>query len=336
MGMIVEGKWVSDDKIIQNSAYIREMSKFTDPIELEANTTIGSEPRYWLIASKSCPWSHGATIVRSLHKLEGQVGLHTAHGPRIEGYAIDGGESWNVPGTSERIEHLHQLYTLANKTFTGRSTIPVLWDAKALTILSNDSRSIMRSLSEMGKASGDGSYNLAPIEIRSDIDAMIDWLFADLSNAVYRAGFAESQLAYDEAETTVFATLDALENRLSDQRYLLGAQITEADWRLFATLVRFDSVYVILHRCCRKRLTDYPALWSYARELYALPGVAETVDFPEILRGSYLNDTSNNPHNIIPVLPDVDWNAPHDRHQIGAAKQSNEPAHATIQEQAAP
>lgn len=317
--MIIDGNWVEDETIIQNGAFVRPPSSFSQPITLKPVAPAGAPPRYWLIASKSCPWSHGATIVRALHELETQVGLHIAYGPRIEGYAINGGACWGVPGTTANIEHLHQLYTLAEPNFTGRSTLPVLWDAETCTILSNDSRSILCTLNELGRVRGGGALDLAPIERHTEIEATNDWLFSNLNNAVYRAGFAESQIAYDNAVGTVFDTLDVLEGHLSEQRYLLGDMMTLADWRLFSTLVRFDSVYAILHRCCRKRLVDYPTLWSYARALYARPGVADTVDFVEIMRGSYQNDTSNNPHNILPILPATDWHTPHDRYQIGSS-----------------
>ncbi|WP_339764553.1 glutathione S-transferase C-terminal domain-containing protein [uncultured Hoeflea sp.] len=318
MGMVIDGTWTEDENIIQNGSFIREPSTFSDPVALKPAAPTSTPPRYWLIASKSCPWSHGATIVRALHGLEAHVGLQIAHGPRIEGYAINGGTHWDVPGTTACIEHLHQLYTLAEPDFTGRSTLPVLWDAKIGKILSNDSRSILRALNDLGRVCGDSALDLAPCELKQDIEATNDWLFSNLNNAVYRAGFAQNQTAYDDAVGTVFGMFDVLEGHLSQHRYLLGDMITLADWRLFPTLVRFDPVYFILHRCCRKRLVDYPTLWSYARALYAMPGIAGTVDFGEIVRGSYLNDSCNNPHGIVPVIPDADWRLPHDREHVGA------------------
>ncbi|MCG8493395.1 MAG: glutathione S-transferase C-terminal domain-containing protein, partial [Sneathiellales bacterium] len=307
------GKWSDQGRIITNGKFNREKSVFSDPFNLQPGNCSENGPRYWLIASKSCPWSHGATLIRSFLSLEKEIGLHIAHGPRLQGYAINGGKSWQVPGTDTVIEHLHELYSLADPHYTGRSTVPVLWDAAKKKILSNDSRMIIRSLNRLGQECGKGAYHLAPDHQLSEIDKMNDWLFRNLGNAVYRAGFAETQNTYNEAVETVFKALDRLEKKLARQRYLLGQSITETDWRLFATLVRFDTVYAILHRCCHKRLTDYPALWSYARELYSLPGVSDTVDFEEILRGSYLNDTSYNPHDILPTLPFADWRSPFDR-----------------------
>ncbi len=246
--------------------------------------------------------------MRALHGLESQIGIQIARGPRVEGYAVNGGADWEVPGSGMRIRHLHQLYALSDDKYTGRSTVPVLWDAESGKILSNDSRAMMRALNAFGRAKGGAELDLAPDDLCDEIDAWNDWLFCNLNNAVYRAGFAENQRAYEDAVATVFSALDDLELRLSRHRYLLGSRITEADWRLFVTLVRFDSVYAVLHRCCLRRLTDYPALWSYARSLYALPGIALTVDFGEILDGSYRNDTAHNPHKITPVMPDIDWN----------------------------
>ena len=320
MGMIIDGNWTTEDRTMRNGAFLRAGSNFERRFKLEPTATSPTSPRYWLIASSSCPWSHGATIVRAFHELYDQVGLHIAHGPRIEGYAINGGAPWSVPGTSECINHLHQLYTLSDGKFTGQSSVPVLWDAQNATILSDDSRRILQALNDLGRLCGNAPLDLAPDELRPEIDAFNDWLYSGLNNAVYQAGFAETQAAYDAAVANVFATLDQLEALLSEQRYLLGSAITEPDWRLFPTLVRFDGIYSTLHRCSRKRLTDYPALWSYARDLYAWPGISETVDFIEMLKGSYLNDTANNPNKIVPVLPEADWDSPHGRHQIGSAE----------------
>jgi len=313
MGMLINGKWSDKNRIIKNGAFKRENSAFSGPLNLRPGEGSQVGSRYWLIASKSCPWSHGATIIRSFLGLEKEIGLHIAHGPRLQGYAINGGKQWQVPGTDIHIEHLHELYSLSDPNYTGRSTVPVLWDAENTKILSNDSRRIIRSFNRVGQQCGKGTYHLAPDHQLVEIDRMNDWLFQNLGNAVYKAGFAETQKAYNDAVKTVFKSLDRLEKKLARQRYLLGKSITEADWRLFATLIRFDNVYAILHRCSYKRLTDYPALWSYARELFSLPGVSETVDFDEILRGSYLNDTSYNPHDILPILPFADWRSPYNR-----------------------
>ncbi|MEQ8709479.1 MAG: glutathione S-transferase C-terminal domain-containing protein [Rhodospirillales bacterium] len=317
MGMLIDGSWVNDDKIIKDGKFHREQSKFAQPFLLNEEVASAAGQRCWLIASNSCPWSHGVTITRAFHSLQDQIGLHIAHGPRIQGYAINGGATWAVPGTTAQIAHLHQLYTLSDPRFSGRPTVPVFWDAQQATILSNESRRIMRALNSFGRDFGRHHFDLAPDSLAAEIDTVSNWLYDGLNNAVYRAGFAESQDAYDSAVTDVFTTLDILEERLSSRRYLLGTAITEADWRLFPTLVRFDAVYATLHRCQRRRLTDYPALWAYARDLYGWPGISETVDFAEIVRGSFLNDTANNPHRIVPVRPAADWTTPHGRDALG-------------------
>lgn len=320
MGMLIKGRWVEEDTIIKNGAFRREPSKLNEPFQIEANERPGTAPRYWLIASKSCPWSHRALIMRKLQGLDEHVALHIAHGPRRQGYAINGGNEWDVPGVNATIVHLHQLYTLSDPRFTGRSTVPVLWDTKEGKILSNDSEQILRALNTAGCAFGPKQLDFYPTVLREEIDALNTYIYEGLSNAVYRAGFAQSQKAYTAAVTDVFATLDRLEDRLSRQRFLIGNTLSEADWRLFPTLVRFDSIYYILHRCCRKRLIDYPHLWAYARDLYAWPGIKDVVDFEEIRSASYINDTAHNPHAIVAVQPSADWDAPHGRESLGEAE----------------
>lgn len=321
MGMIVEGRWTDEDRVIEAGAYVRQNSVHDNTLAPADIAALSTEPgRFYLIASHSCPWSHRAVIVRQIKRLANAVPIHIAHGPRVEGYAADGGAAWVVPGTDQKIIHLHQVYTLSDAAYTGRSTTPILWDSKDLRVVSNESAAIMRGFDAVRPEGHALDFTLLPEPSLSEIDAINADIYHGLANGVYRAGFAEQQGAYDEAVVQVFATLDGLEARLSGRRYLLGSIITEADWRLFPTLVRFDAIYYVLHRCCRRRLIDYPHLWGYARDLYAWQGVAETVHFDVMRDASYKNDTSTNPHCIVAIAPDADWKAPHGREALGPAE----------------
>ncbi|WP_085900535.1 glutathione S-transferase C-terminal domain-containing protein [Kiloniella majae] len=313
MGMLYKGQWTDKDDIIHDGAYIRPTSKYNGEIPVHVIDNIATSPgRYWLIGSNSCQWSQRPMLMRRLKKLDDLIPLHIAHGPRLEGYAINGGKTWKVPGSNHSIIHLHQLYTLSNPNYTGRSTVPVLWDSQTQQIISNESSQIMLALDKVQTEEQLPLTYYPPTlnEEMSDIDGLI---YSGLSNGVYKAGFAQSQNAYDQAVSLVFDTLDSLEQRLREKRYLFGTKQTASDWKLFTTLLRFDLVYYTLHRCLKKRLVDYPNLWAYTRDLYQTKSIAGTVDIPTIVAASFQNDTGNNPHNIIPVTPDLDWEAPHNR-----------------------
>lgn len=255
--------------------------------------------RFILVASASCPWSHGAVIALVLCGLSGRVSVQWADGPRIEGYGLLPGGSVSHSGA---IKQVHQLYSMTDPAYTGRATVPVLWDAKRKIVLSNSSADIMLAFDEAGPGS-----NLRPKNLSGDIDRLTEEIFDGLANAVYRAGKAERQEEYDTAVDSVFATMDRLEHRLRDRRFLFGPELTTADIRLFATLVRFDTVYATHFRCTRKRLVDYPALWRFTRRVYQMPGIKETVDFEQIRFGYYVNDGSHNPFQIVGQQPDIDW-----------------------------
>jgi len=214
------------------------------------------------------------------------------------------------------IVHLHELYTASDSEFTGRVTVPVLWDSLAKVIVSNDSTQIMRALDAVTGAEVH-DFTLRPAAHAAEVDELNDFIYNGLSNAVYRAGFAEKQASYDEAVALVFETLQILEDRLAQRRYLLGPGLTEADLRLFPTLVRFDAVYAILARCSLRRLVDHPNLWAYARDLYSWPNVAETVDMDALRKGAYSADRTNNPFGIVAIAPDADWQLPHGRERLG-------------------
>lgn len=319
MGMLIEECWSDVDRVVEGGAYKRPPSRFAEDLGPDIIESIRSEPgRYHLVASMSCPWSHRAIVVRQIKGLERFIALQLAGGPRVEGYAVNFGRPWRVPGSDRSIVHLHELYTLSDPSYSGRVTVPVLWDMKDQRIVSNDSAKIMRAFDAVPNA-GTIDYTLRPADLAAEIEAVNLQIYNGLSNAVYRAGFAEHQDAYDEAVTDVFKTLDVLAQRLATRRYLHGSVITESDWRLFPSLVRFDAVYHILFRCARLRLVDQPHLWAYARDLYGWAGVSRTVDFDAIRAGAYFNDNKNNPYGIVAVAPEMDWLAPHGRERMGPA-----------------
>lgn len=320
MGMLQNGRWTDEDQVIDKGTYVRQPSVYAGRIGDDTIQATAAEPgRFHLIASASCPWSHRTLIVRRLKNLSRSIPVQIAHGPRVEGYPVNGGKYWTVPGTEEKIVHLHELYALSDPSYTGRSTVPVLWDSKRRQIVSNESATIMRAFDAVHSTDADLDFTLVPNGLSSEIDAVNTDIYDGLSNAVYRAAFAEKQDAYDKAVLQVFATLDMLEQRLPTRRYLLGATITEADWRLFPTLFRFDSIYYVLHRCTERRLVDFPHLWAYARDLYAWRGIAGTVTLDAMRKAGYASDPANR-HGLVAVAPRADWGGAHNREALGPAR----------------
>lgn len=252
-------------------------------------------------------------ILRKLKGLDGAIGVSVVHWLMAENgwtfLADDGGTGDHVLGA----DFLHQIYTAALPRYTGRVTVPVLWDKQKGTIVSNESSEIIRMLNSAFDGVGAASGDFYPSDKRDEIDAVNSVVYDTVNNGVYKSGFATSQQAYDDAVLALFQSLDNLDQRLTRQRYLVGDRITEADWRLFTTLVRFDAVYHGHFKCNLRRLADYPTLFAYARELYQWPGVAGTVDFRHIKRHYYGSHTSINPTRIVPGGPMVDWTRPHDR-----------------------
>lgn len=316
MGMLIDGRWSDTDRIIVAGAYQRQASAIRADDMGATALAIGREPaRFCLIASRSCPWSHRATLLCGLKGLE--LPIHHAAGERREGYSLDHGRTWPIPGTALCAQHLHQLYTLHDPGYSGRVTVPVLWDSARRQIISNESADIVRILDRVQPTDGSGpDFTLRPASLEEKIDAANGELYESLNNGVYRAGFAESQVAYDGAVTVVFAMLDAIDSRLSESRYYFGSVLTETDVRLFPTLVRFDAIYAVLFKCSKRRLVDYPNLWAYARDLYGHRGILATVDFDTMRKASYRAD-SRDPHRIVAVAPDTDWTAPHGRAAMG-------------------
>ncbi|NRG19684.1 glutathione S-transferase C-terminal domain-containing protein [Rhizobiales bacterium] len=316
MGFLIDGRWVDDDDWSSGSGeFTRSGSTADNTLSHDIGSEIaGGTGRFVLVASLSCPWSHSVLIARTLKGLEENLPLQIAGGPRVQGYALDRSGPLAHSEIGKR-QHIHELYVESDPSYSGRATVPIIWDRQDKQIVSNDSAKIMRGLDDVPKA---GAVVLAPEFLRHEIDKLNALIYTRLSNGVYRAGLARSQAAYNEAVACVFDTLENLDKRLETRRYLFGSAVTETDWRLFTTLVRFDAVYATHFRCTRYRLTDFPNLWAYARDLYQWEGIADTIDFSEILAGYYLNDGDRNPHRIIAERPDADWLAPPVRDHLGS------------------
>jgi len=263
--------------------------------------------------SLACPWAHRTLIMRKLKGLEDAIGVSVVHWH----IADQGWEFKEGPGaTGDRLyglDYLHQLYTRARRDYTGRVSVPVLWDRERQTIVNNESAEIIRMLNGAFDRVGARGPDFYPERLRPAIDGINERVFETVNNGVYKAGFARTQEAYEEAAHELFATLDALDELLGSQRYLAGNRITEADWRLFTTLVRFDPVYVGHFKCNLRRLVDYRNLWPYTRELYQHPGIAGTVDFHHIRQHYYGSMETVNPSGIVAIGPVIDWNEPHGR-----------------------
>ncbi|HEC14329.1 MAG TPA: glutathione S-transferase family protein, partial [Rhodospirillales bacterium] len=262
--------------------------------------------RYHLYVSLACPWAHRTLILRKLKGLEDVIGVSVVNPLWLEfGWTLDEGAD-QVNGK----RFLHEIYTLAKPDYSGRVTVPVLWDKKTKTIVSNESSEIIRMFNTAFNAFGDASVDFYPQDLQDEIDTVNTFVYGAVNNGVYKAGFATVQDAYEDAFSALFEALDGLEERLSKQRYLTGARITEADWRLFTTLVRFDAVYVTHFKCNKQRLVDYPNLWGYFRDLYQVPGVAGTVNMDHIKRHYFGSHRKLNPSGVVPLGPDLDFMTP--------------------------
>ncbi|MBZ9694975.1 MULTISPECIES: glutathione S-transferase family protein [unclassified Mesorhizobium] len=328
MGLLVDGKWQDRWYDTKNSGgkFVRAQSQWRDWITHDGKPAEGrsrgfkAEPgRYHLYISLACPWAHRTLIFRTLKRLEGIISVSVVH-------HFMGADGWTflaedgaTGDTLYGLDFLHQIYTKADPAYSGRVTVPVLWDKKEQTIVSNESSEIIRMLNSAFDEWGDASFDFYPEALRGEIDVINGLVYPAVNNGVYRAGFATTQAAYEEAFGALFSALDTLEHRLSRQRYLVGDRITEADWRLFTTLVRFDPVYVGHFKCNLRRIADYSNLSNYLRDLYSVPGVAGTVNLRHIKAHYYGSHETINPTRIVPVGPTLDYGAPHDRARFGRA-----------------
>ncbi len=327
MGLLVDGAWKDQwhDTGASGGRFVRTEAQFRNWVTRDGapgpsgRGGFKAEPgRYHLYVSYSCPWAHRTLIFRKLKRLENIISVSVVNAHMDgEGWSFEPGPGV-VPDPIRGAQYLHQLYTAAVPDYSGRVTVPVLWDKQTNTIVSNESPEIIRMFNSAFDEWGDSRLDFYPAALRGEIDAVNDRVYRTVNNGVYRAGFATSQAAYDEAVTELFETLDWLEARLAQRRYLCGDRITEADWRLFTTLVRFDPVYVGHFKCNLRRLVDYPNLWGYTRELYQWPGVAETVRLDHIKSHYYTSHKTVNPTGIVPKGPIIDFTAPHDRAKLSA------------------
>ncbi len=324
MGVLIEGAW-RDGELPQETGaggeFRRADSRFRDRITADGSSGFKAEAgRYHLYVAHGCPWAHRTLIYRSLKKLKGAITVaYAIPGLRQQGWMFDDDPAFPdcTPDTVNGFRYLHQAYTATDPRYTGKVTVPTLWDNKTRRIVNNESSEIIRMLnSEFEDIASDGA-DFYPKPMRAEIDRLNEMIYANVNNGVYRCGFAKSQAAYEASYDALFATLHELEARLARQRYLLGQAITEADWRLFPTLVRFDVAYFSLFRCNKKRIADYPNLSNYMRELYQMPGVAETVKARYYVI-NYWSIARLNPMGIIPKGTPVDYNGPHDRARLAS------------------
>lgn len=317
MGRLVEGKWSTQwyDTKATGGRFVRTQAGFRNWITPDGSAGPSGEAgfpaepgRYHLYVSYACPWAHRTLIFRSLKDLEGliSVSVTDAKMPDETGWSFTG-TSGSTGDTLNHQDYLWQIYTMADPAYTGRVTVPVLWDKERRTIVNNESAEIIRMFNSAFNGLTGNEVDYYPEPLREKIDAINARVYDTVNNGVYKAGFATTQEAYEEAFAALFASLDWIEGILGETAYLAGDEITEADWRLFTTLVRFDAVYVGHFKCNRQRIADYPNLSHYLKALYAVPGVKETVHMDHIKTHYYWSHVSINPTRIIPVGPTLDW-----------------------------
>jgi putative glutathione S-transferase len=324
MGLLVNGAWQEDISRTKEGRFIRPTTTFRNFVTPDGRAGPSGEGgfaaeagRYHLYISLACPWAHRTLIFRGLKQLESIISVSNTE-------PLYGKTGWEFgtarSGTADTANGkttLAEIYLLADPHYTGRVSVPALWDKKRRTIVNNESSEIIRILNSAFDAFTNVRADYYPAALRAEIDAVNDLVYPNINNGVYRAGFATSQEAYEEAANGIFEALDNIEKRLSRQRYLVGGQPTEADWRLFTTLVRFDTVYYSHFKCNLRRIADYPNLWNYTRDLYQVPGIAETVSVDHIKRHYYGSQRQVNSTGIVPIGPQIDFAARHNRDRFG-------------------
>jgi putative glutathione S-transferase len=314
MGRLVDGQWTTEwYEPDAEGRFVRSQTRFRDWIRADGPFT-AAVGRYHLYVSLACPWAHRTLIMRALKGLERAIDVSVVdHFMGAEGWRFDPA----VPGaTADELfgfSYLREVYTRADPQYTGRVTVPVLWDRQRGTIVNNESREIVRMFDHEFGGIAEHAIDLAPLDLRAEVERVIDAIYEPINNGVYKAGFATTQQAYEEAVTVLFEALDHWDAVLAKQRWLAGARMTEADIFLFTTLIRFDLVYHTHFKCNRKRIVDYPNLSGFVREIYQLPGVAQTCNFEHIRRHYYGSHEHINPFRIVAIGPQLELGAPHGR-----------------------
>jgi len=323
MGLLIDGEWHDKgyDTNKHGGEFKRSTSNFRNWITSDGAAGPSGEAgfkaesgRYHLYVSYACPWAHRTLVFRKLKGLEEHIGVSVVHPDMLgEGWTFDEDFDGATGDKLYGLPFARDIYLKADPNVSGRVTVPILWDRERETIVSNESSEIIRMFNAAFDGIAGNTDDYWPEAMRAEIEAVNERVYESFNNGVYKSGFATTQEAYDKAVHPLFETMDWLEELLGKQRYLAGDRITEADWRAFTTLVRFDKVYHLHFKCNRKRVIDYPNLWAYTRELYQWPGVAETVNFDHIVRHYHYSHESINPHRIIPINPGIDFTAPHGR-----------------------
>lgn len=329
MGLLIDGKWhdVWYDTKSTGGHFKRSVASYRNWITTDGSAGPSGEAgfaaesgRYHLYVSHACPWAHRTLIFRELKELSPHISVDVVHPDMMEkGWTF---ETDFDDATGDRLfglQYAHQIYIRDDPTVSARATVPILWDKAQNRIVSNESSEIIRMFNSAFDGLTGNTDDYWPQHMRDDIEKVNTRIYDTVNNGVYKSGFATTQQAYDSAVRPLFDTLDWLEDRLSSHRYLMGDVLTEADWRLFTTLIRFDPVYHLHFKCNHARIVDYPNLWAYTRELYQWPGVADTVHFDHIIRHYHYSHDSINPHRIVPINPQIDYWEPHRRDQRSAA-----------------
>lgn len=323
MGQLIDGKWntawydtkKTAGKFVRSAAQFRNWVTTDGSAGPSGNGGFKAESgRYHLYVSYACPWAHRTLIFRQLKGLQDHIAVSVVHPDMLD-------DGWtfatDFPGTTgdpvNSAKFLRDIYVTSDPTVSTRVTVPILWDKTANQIVSNESSEIIRMFNSAFNDITGNTDDYWPMALRDDIEVMNGRIYSNVNNGVYKAGFATTQTAYDDAVHTLFDTMDWLEDHLSQSRYLMGDTITEADWRLFTTLARFDLVYHLHFKCNRNRIVDFPNIWGFTRELYQWPGVADTVRFDHFVRHYHYSHETINPHRILPINPLIDWMEPHGR-----------------------
>ena len=323
LGVLIEGKWFSErDQEDSQGRFVRPSTTFRNTITADGSSGFKAEPgRNHMYISSACHWDHRTAIMRQLNGLEHAIALSVVAAEIDQNGWEFSSEPGCIPDQINNSRYLWEIYTKADPDYSGRVTVPVLWDKETATIVNNESREIIRMFDTQFDAIARKDVFFYPEDLRAVVDETIDAIYQPINNGVYRAGFATTQSAYEEAVTELFDALDYWERVLAEQRYLCCDRITEADWCMFTTLLRFDPVYYVHFKCNLRRIVDYPNLWNYLKELYQVPGVKETCNLDHIKRHYYKSHPNVNPTRIVPKGPLINFDAPHNRYRMGAALQ---------------